>query len=58
MDPCAIVREARDKEKDLPPTNIMAETEEDKFRWLMHLQRMRIQAVGGRLPPPLEAEQP
>ena len=57
VDVCAVVREAKDKEKDYQPIFLMADNEDEKFRWLMHLQVLRVTAVHGRMPPVLEADQ-
>jgi hypothetical protein len=56
VDQCAVVREAKDKEKDHPPLFFMADSEDDKYRWLLQLQALRVHAVHGRLPPPIEAD--
>jgi len=52
VDTCAAIRDAR----ELTPVYLMAESDEDKLRWMVTLQRLRIHALGGKVPGPLDGD--
>jgi len=52
VDTCAAIRDAR----ELTPVYLMAESDEDKLRWMVTLQRLRIHALGGKVPGSLDGD--